>query len=119
MNKRKYPSSLFIIGFVTNVLFHFFWLFVPAVILLIVGIFIKPCLYIGIAVLLTDVILSFIEQIRIRKAFLAESSNSDFRAFQDALSKEGNWRDNIAELMNQKIADPQNKIDTDTENEDK
>ena len=50
MNKRKYPSSLFIIGFVTNVLFHFFWLFVPAVILLIVGIFIKPCLYIGIAV---------------------------------------------------------------------
>ena len=119
MNNRKYPIGLFIFGFISNILFHFFWLFVPAVILLIVGIFIKPCLYVGLAVLLTDVILSFVEQMKIRQAFLAESSNPDFRAFQDALSKEGNWMDNIGELLNQRISDPKNKIDSDSENEDK
>ena len=98
MNNRKYPTSLFIIGFITNILFHFFWLFIPCIILLIVGIFVKPCLYIGLALLLIDILLSLIEQFRIRQAFLEESDNPDFRAFQDALSKDGNWRDNLGEL---------------------
>ena len=102
MNNRKYPASLFIIGFITNILFHFFWLFIPCIILLIVGIFVKPCLYVGLALLLIDILLSLIEQFRIRQAFLEESDNPDFRAFQDALSKDGNWRDNIGELLNQK-----------------
>ena len=107
MNDRKYPTSLFIIGFITNVLFHFFWLFIPCIILLIVGIFVKPCLYIGLALFLIDIILSLIEQFRIR------------RAFQNALSKDGNWRDNIGELLNQKISDPQNEIKSHDESEDK
>ena len=118
MNNRKYPTSLFIIGFTTNILFHFFWLFVPCIILLIVGIFVKPCLYIGLALLLIDVLLSLIEQFRIRQAFLEESDNPDFREFQDALSKDGNWRDNIGELLNQKISDPQNEIKLNDESGD-
>ena len=119
MNNRKYPTSLFIIGFTTNILFHFFWLFVPCIILLIVGIFVKPCLYIGLALLLIDILLSLIEQFRIRQAFLEESDNPDFRAFQDALSKGGNWRDNIGELLNQKMSDFQNEIKSNDENENK
>ena len=119
MNNRKYPTSLFIIGFITNILFHFFWLFIPCIILLIVGIFVKPCLYIGLALLLIDILFSLIEQFRIRQAFLEESDNPDFRAFQDALSKDGNWRDNIGELLNQKISDPQNEIKSHDESEDK
>ena len=119
MNNRKYPTSLFIIGFITNILFHFFWLFIPGIILLIVGIFVKPCLYIGLALLLIDILLSLIEQFRIRQAFLEESDNPDFRAFQDALSKDGKWRDNIGELFNQKISDPQNEIKSHDESEDK
>ena len=118
MKKRKYPTSLFIIGFLTNILFHFFWLFIPCIILLIVGILVKPCLYIGLALLLIDILLSLIEQLRIRQAFLEESDNPDFRAFQDALSKDGNWKDNIVELVNQKISDPQNEIILDDKNED-
>ena len=118
MNNRKYPTSLFIIGFITNILFHFFWLFVPCIILLIVGIFVKPCLYIGLALLLIDVLLSLIEQFRIRQAFLEESDNPDFREFQDALSKDGNWRDNIGELLKQKISDPQNEIKLNDESGD-
>ena len=107
MNNRKYPTSLFIIGFITNILFHFFWLFIPCIILLIVGIFVKPCLYVGLALLLIDILLSLIEQFRIRQAF------------QDALSKDGNWRDNIGEILNQKISDPQNEIKSHDESEDK
>ena len=131
MNNRKYPTSLFIIGFITNILFHFFWLFIPCIILLIIGIFVKPCLYIGLALWLIDIILSLIEQFHIRQAFLKESDNPDFRAFleesdshefrafQNALSKDGNWRDNIGELLNQKISDPQNEIKSHDESEDK
>ena len=119
INNRKYPTSLFIIGFITNILFHFFWLFIPCIILLIVGIFVKPCLYVGLALLLIDILLSLIEQFRIRQAFLKESDNPDFQAFQDALSKDGNWRDNIDELLNQKMSDPQNEIKSHGESEDK
>ena len=82
MNNRKYPTRLFIIGFITNILFHFFWLFIPCIILLIVGIFVKPCLYIGLALLLIDILLSLIEQFRIRQAFLEESDNPDFEYFK-------------------------------------
>ena len=119
VNNRKYPTSLFIIGFITNILFHFFWLFIPCIILLIVGIFVKPCLYVGLALLLIDILLSLIEQFRIRQAFLKESDNPDFQAFQDALSKDGKWRDNIGELLNQKMSDPQNEIKSHGESEDK
>ena len=118
MNNRKYPASLFIIGFITNILFHFFWLFIPSIILLIVGIFVKPCLYIALVLLLIDILLSLIEQFRIRQAFLIESDNPDFQAFQDALSKDGNWRDNIGELLNQKMSDPKNEIKSDDKSED-
>ena len=119
MNNRKYPTSLFTIGFITNILFHFFWLFIPCIILLIVGIFVKPCLYIGLVLLLIDILLSLIEQFRIRQAFLEESDNPDFQAFQDALSKDGNWRDNVGEILNQKISDSQNEIKSHDESEDK
>ena len=118
MNNRKYPTSLFVIGFITNILFHYFWLFLPCVVLLIIGIFVKPCLYIGLVILLIDIVLSFIEQIRIRQTVLEESDNPDFRAFQDALSKDGDWKDNLGELLNQKISDPQNEIKSDKKSED-
>ena len=42
-----------------------------------------------------------------------------FQAFQDALSKDGNWKDNIGELLNQKMSDPQNEIKSHDESEDK
>ena len=118
MNDRKYPTGLFIIGFITNLLFRFFWLFVPGVVLLMIGIFVKSCLHIGLALFLLDIVISLIEQIRIRKTVLGESGSSDFKAFQDALSKEGNWKDNLGEFLNQKISDSQNEMESDDENED-
>lgn len=117
MNDRKYPTELFIIGFLMNIVFHFFWLFLLAILFLIIGIFDESCLYIGIIILCLDIALSFIEQLRIRQAFLEESDNPDFRAFQDALSKDGNWRDNLNDFLNEKMSDPENHIESDDENE--
>ena len=118
MNNRKYPTSLFIIGLITNILFHFFWLFIPGIILLIIGIFVKPCLYIGLALLLIDIVLSLIEQLRIRQAFLEESDNPAFREFQDALSTDGRWKNNIVDLINQKISDQENETRSDDKSKD-
>lgn len=119
MNNRKYPASLFIIGLITDIPFRYFWLFLPFVILLIIGIFVKPCLYIGLVLLSIDVVLSFVDQIRIRRTFLRDSDNPDFQAFQYALSKDGGWRDNLGEFINSKMNDPQNEIKSDDETESK
>lgn len=105
MKKRKYPMSLFLTGFISNFLFRFFWLFIPVVVLLITGVFIRPCLVVGALVILVDAILSLIEQLRIRKAFLEDSDNSDFRAFQDALSGDGKWTDNVKDVLENKVKD--------------
>lgn len=96
---RKYPLSLFLIGFITNILFRFFWLFIPSVILLIVGIFVDWCSYIGLVLLGLNIIVSFIEQMRIRHTMLSDSDNEQFRKFQDAVSKDGNVFENIRNLV--------------------
>lgn len=102
MDKRKYPASLFIIGFITNVLFRYFLLSVPALILMIIGIFNKYCLLVGFAILAIDLIISLIIQLKMRNTFLKESDNLDFQEFQDAITK-GNRIENTNNLINEKI----------------
>lgn len=116
MNNRKYPNRLFVIGFFSNLFLRFCWLFVPSVVLLIVGIFVKPCLYIGGIIFFIDVILSLVEQIKIRKTFIEESDNPDFKRFQDALSKDGDWIENVKSFVEQQTSDPKNQIETENEN---
>ncbi|MBQ9839231.1 MAG: DMP19 family protein [Oscillospiraceae bacterium] len=99
MMERKYPFSLFIFGFITNILFRFFWLFISSVILLIAGIFVDWCLYAGLALLAIDIVVSFIEQMRIRQTMLSESDNEQFRQFQEAVSKDGDVFENIRSFM--------------------
>lgn len=115
--KRRYPASLFVIGFITNIIFHFFWLFIPAVICLIIGIFSRNFLYIGLTILLFDVIISLIEQINIRNTFMSDSDNPDFRGFQDALSKDGKWNENLMEFLNERLENSPNDIDKNGEND--
>jgi len=107
--KRKYPFGLFAFGLVSNFIAHFFWLFVPGILFLIIGIFVTPCVYVGWALLLIDLVLSIIDQLTIRRTFLSDSDHPGFRAFQDALSKDGNWRQNIITVVEEKI---KNEIDS-------
>lgn len=121
MSKLRYPSSLFVLGIATNFLFHFFWLSVPSGVLLIVGIFLKPCLFIGLALLTIDIILSLVEQLQIRRVFLTQSENPDFREFQDALSRDGSWMKNIRDLTEHQIKENfvEEKIDQEEAHEEK
>ena len=82
--KREYPQKMFWLFVLTNFLFHFFYLSVPGIILCIVGIWIKACLYIGCAVLGLDLILSIVEQSRIRNAAVSHSENPEFNELMDS-----------------------------------
>lgn len=59
------------------------------------------CLYIGIALLVFDLFLSLAEQLKIRNTFLSDSDNPGFNKVQDAFSKDGNWRNNLKEVIEQ------------------
>lgn len=99
---HKYPVSLFVIGFLMNLLKNFL-LFFPSIIFLIIGIWIKWCFFVGVALLLSDVVISLIEQFKIRSAAI-NSDNPDFKEWQDAiLSSE--WKNNVIELTESKIDD--------------
>ena len=82
--ERKYPTKMFWLFVLTNFLFHYFYLSISGIILCIVGIWVKACLWIGLAILGLDVILSIIEQLRIRKAAVTPSDNPEFNELMDA-----------------------------------
>lgn len=82
--KRKYPLKMFLLGMAMNFIFHYFYLFLPGLIFCLIGIGNKKCLAIGLAFWLLDLILSFVEQLRIRKASLSESDNPEFNELMDA-----------------------------------
>ncbi len=82
--KRKYPTKMFFFFVLTNFLFHFFYLSVPGIVLCIVGIWSKLCLWIGLAILGLDLILSIIEQLRLRRTAITPSDNLDFNEMMDA-----------------------------------
>ena len=82
--ERKYPTKMFWFFVLTNFLFHFFYLFISGIILCIIGTWVKSCLWIGLTILGLDVILSIIEQLRIRKAAVSHSDNPEFNELMNA-----------------------------------
>lgn len=86
---RKYPMKMFWLGVVTNFLFRYLFLLAPGVILLIPGIWLKPCLWIGLGILGLDLIVSVAEQLRLRKTALMPSGNPEFNELMDALCGPG------------------------------
>ena len=98
----KYPVSLFLIGILMNLIKNFF-LGVPAIILLIVGIWVKWCLVVGLVLLLVDLLISLIEQIQIRRAVI-DSDDPSFKEWQDAILT-SDWKNNIVDLTESKIND--------------
>ena len=81
---RKYPLKMFLFGLLLNFFIRYFFLFLPGLILSIIGIWSKNCLAIGLAMWLVDLVLSVVEQLRIRKAALSESDNPEFNEIMDA-----------------------------------
>ena len=109
MNDRKYPLSLFMMGFISNMLFRYWFILLLAIILLFIGIWNENFIRLGIIFLGVDIGLSLVEQWRIRKTILEESDNPDFREFQDAVLS-GDWKQNVKDMVESKIQE-ENEID--------
>lgn len=103
--KEKYPVNLFMIGFISNIIGRFFFLFFPAVILIIIGIWVRACLIIGLGLLGLDIVLSFGEQLILRNVTL-NSDNPNFKEVQDAILSE-DWKNNIMNIVEDKISNNQ------------
>ena len=115
MKERKYPFRLFVMGLLMNMLLRYSWLLIPGVILVVVGKWISVCLYIGLALLIADVTLSFYDQMLIRKTMLSDSENEVFRGFQEAVSKDGSGFGYINDLINNAVAGSAVDEEQDTE----
>lgn len=100
--ERKYPPKMFCFFVLTNFLFRFFYLSIPGIVLSIVGIWVKPCLLIAISVLGLDLILSIIEQLRIRKAAVTYSENQEFNELMDAFCSQDGL-EKVRTLIDEKI----------------
>lgn len=101
--KQQYPVSLFFISLLSNAIGHYFYLFFPAVLLMLIGIWLKPCLYVGLALLLLDLFLSIKEQLLIRKTML-NGTEPALKPFQDALQSD-NWAAEVRKIVDQKIGE--------------
>ncbi len=99
--KPKYPWSLFFIGFIMN-LIKYFYLLLPGIVLLFIGIWSKGALIIGVCLLALDIIISLIEQIQIRHTTL-HSDDPNFKPFQDAMLSD-NWIGNMHDLLEGKMS---------------
>ena len=87
--KRKYPAKMFWRFVLADFVFHFLYLFLPGAVLCVVGIRVRPCLWIGLILLGVDLALSIAEQTRIRKAAEAPSANPEFNELMDAFCGPG------------------------------
>ena len=115
MKERKYPFRLFVMGLLMNMLLRYSWLLIPGVILVVVGKWISVCLYIGLALLVADVTLSFYDQMLIRKTMLSDSENEVFRGYQETVSKDGSGFEYINDLINNAVAGSAVDEEQDTE----
>lgn len=101
--KRKYPASLFFIGLLLNFIGRFFYLFIIAVFLTVIGIWVKPCLAMGLIIFALDLILSLAEQIMIARTTL-NSDNPNFEQFQDAVLS-GDWKNGVNDYVRSRMSE--------------
>ena len=91
-----------------NMVKNFYFLF-PAIILCIIGIWVRICFYIGLIVFILEIIVSFVEQWQI-KLTVENNTNPKFAPFADAMTKD-NWKDELNNVFN----DAKKKLNDDTD----
>ncbi|MBQ8831312.1 MAG: hypothetical protein IJ017_06910 [Oscillospiraceae bacterium] len=106
---RKYNNNLFWTGVLMNIFANV--IFFVAVVLCIAGIWNKNSLYIGLVLLVVDVIAAFIKQLRIKNT-VETSTNPNFEKWAEIMSKD-NWREEMGNAVDNKIKERQEKEDTD------
>lgn len=90
MKTIKYPFGMFLIGFIINFFFRYSVLFFPGIIMLIVGIWVDWCFYASLVLLIADLVLSLLQQLKVRRMFLSLTGNNPFIQFQDTILNNNN-----------------------------
>ena len=93
---KKYPMSLFVLGFILNIVRGAVFV-VVAIVLMIVGIWLRPCLYIGLGLTAAVIAVSLIIQFRYRHAVLY-STDPEFEPVREAILND-DWRSNVKDLV--------------------
>ena len=102
--KDKIPS-FYIVSFLTS-FFKRLYLWVPAIVLCIIGIWSHTCLIIGISLFVADLLWALIENVKMIK-LLNRSQNPNLMQFADALKKE-DWHEEIIRIVDERTADNDN-----------
>ena len=92
MKKKKYPASLFVLGFIAKLVRNYKWIR-AAIVVYVAGIWVQWCTLVGFALLLSALTLSLRQQLETRNAVL-NSDNPNFKDVQEALLSP-NWKDNL------------------------
>ena len=100
--KRKYPAKLFWFSLIANFMIRSFYLFLPGLILCIVGIWVKVCLWIGLGLLGFDLLINLVDQLRIRQTALTPSDNPEVNELMEALTGPGGL-EAFGKLMEERI----------------
>lgn len=83
-------------------IYKIFFIFLLGVLVLIIGIWVKICVYIGAFLFLTDVLLSLFEQMKSRKTVL-KNNDPNFEEFQNAVLSP-DWENNVKDFVKTKIS---------------
>lgn len=81
--KGKYPIELFVFGFILDLIKNFY-LLAPGIILTIIGVWNKTCLYIGLSLLIIDIIIPFVEQLQ-KKRTCETDDSPNFLPWKNAI----------------------------------
>ncbi len=113
----RYPWSLFFMGLLVNVLTRIY-LFAPGAVFLAVGLFVDKDFLkaIGAGLLIAVFIALLIDQIRIRNGII-NSDDPQFDEWRSAMMSP-HWKDNIMNMLDEKMQDKNSKEDSDEDDED-
>ena len=113
--KRRYNRKLFILGFLMNIV-RLFFIVIPALVLIVVGIRVKPCLIIGLALLAIVLIIALVQQLMIKHT--AETSDDpNFDPFAEAMCSD-DWQERFIEMTYKKAEEQVGTGSTETAEEE-
>ena len=109
MKEPKYPIKFFVFGFFLDFFMRHFYLFLPAAVFAIIGIFAPWAVVVSTALILLDIVLSLFSQIQIMHT-LTHDDDPNCAPWRNAIRSE-NWEENVRELTEEQIKSNENDGD--------
>ena len=116
MKEPQYPVKFFVFGFFLDFFVRHFYLFLPAVVFAIVGIFAPWAVIASIVLLILDLLLSMFSQMQIMHT-LTHDDDPNFAPWRNAMRSE-NWEENVRSLTEEQIKNSESDDEDDDEKGD-